>query len=91
MAKAKKPLESIVFFGTPEFALPTLAALHAAGRTPVLVVSQPARPAGRGKELKDPPVAEWARQHGVELVASRDRPSRGLVVTRTARLGAGRE
>lgn len=68
MAKAEKPIESIVFFGTPEFALPTLEALHEAGRTPVLVVSQPARPAGRGQELKDPPVAEWAREHGVELV-----------------------
>lgn len=68
MVKAKKPIESVVFFGTPEFALPTLTALHEAGRTPVLVVSQPARPAGRGKELKDPPVAEWAREHGVELV-----------------------
>jgi len=60
-------LERIVFFGTPEFALPTLAALHAAGRSPVLVVTQPARPVGRGRELREPPVAAWARARGLAV------------------------
>jgi len=53
-----------VFFGTPEFAVPTLAALVEASYAPLLVVTQPARPAGRGKKLQDPPVALWARRHG---------------------------
>ncbi len=61
-------LERIVFFGTPEFAVPTLAALCAAGRRPALIVSQPPRPAGRGKSLLEPPVARWGRRHGIEVV-----------------------
>jgi len=61
-------IEKIVFFGTPEFAVPSLEALHEAGRTPQLIVSQPPRPAGRGKQPQEPPVAEWARQHEVPLV-----------------------
>lgn len=58
----------LVFFGTPDFAVPTLEALDAAGRTPALVVTQPAKPAGRGKEVQEPPVAEWARERGIEVV-----------------------
>lgn len=57
-----------MFFGTPQFAVPTLEALDAAGRTPQLVVTQPAKPAGRGKELQEPPVAAWAREQGIEVV-----------------------
>lgn len=58
----------LVFFGTPDFAVPTLEALDAAGRTPVLVVTQPAKPAGRGREVQEPPVAEWARERDLEVV-----------------------
>jgi len=58
----------ILFFGSPEFAVPSLEALVGAGRTPVLVVSQPARPAGRGRKRVEPPVADWAREHGLEVV-----------------------
>lgn len=60
-------VERIVFFGTPEFAVPTLDALVAAERKPVLVVTRPARPAGRGREVQEPPVAEAARAHGLEV------------------------
>jgi methionyl-tRNA formyltransferase len=60
-------LDRILFFGTPDFAVPTLAALVAAGRPPVLVVTQPARPAGRGQRLQDSPVARWAREHGLPV------------------------
>lgn len=56
-----------VFFGTPEFAVPTLAALVEASYAPLLVVSQPARPAGRGRKLQDPPVARWARARGLPV------------------------
>lgn len=58
---------SIVFFGSPEFAVPSLEALVAAGRTPELVVSQPARPAGRGRRLRQPAVARAAREAGIEV------------------------
>ncbi len=60
-------IDRILFFGTPEFAVPTLAALVAAGRPPVRVVTQPSRPAGRGRHPQDPPVARWAREHGLEV------------------------
>jgi methionyl-tRNA formyltransferase len=55
----------LVFFGTPEFAVPSLEALARAGLSPLLVVSQPSRPAGRGHAAKDPPVAEAARRLGL--------------------------
>ncbi len=56
-----------IFFGTPEFAVSTLQALLETGNPPLLVVSQPARPVGRGRKLQDPPVARWAREHGLEV------------------------
>ena len=59
-----KPLR-IVFFGTPDFAVPTLRALHEAGHAIVLVVAQPSRPAGRGNRLRKPPVAEAAEALGL--------------------------
>ncbi|MBI1728836.1 MAG: methionyl-tRNA formyltransferase, partial [Candidatus Rokubacteria bacterium] len=47
----------VLFYGTPEFALPTLEALlerHAVSA----VVTQPDRPAGRGQRLQPPPVKD---------------------------------
>ncbi|HEX6864793.1 MAG TPA: methionyl-tRNA formyltransferase, partial [Thermoanaerobaculia bacterium] len=64
-------LERLVFFGTPEFAVPTLAALVEAGRTPLRVVTQPSKPAGRGQRMEDPPVARWAREHGLSVLQPR--------------------
>ncbi|MEM9406224.1 MAG: methionyl-tRNA formyltransferase [Acidobacteriota bacterium] len=60
-------IERIVFFGTPAFAVPTLQALVAAGRSPTLVVSQPARGRGRGRRVVQPPVAHYALDQGLEL------------------------
>lgn len=65
---ARRNLNRIAFFGTPEFAVPALDALEAAGRGPVVVVSQPARRAGRGGRLVEPPVARWAVGRGVDLL-----------------------
>lgn len=50
----------VVFFGTPQFAVPCLEALADSEFRPALVVTQPSRPAGRGRELRIPPVAERA-------------------------------
>ncbi|MEW6651204.1 MAG: methionyl-tRNA formyltransferase [Chloroflexota bacterium] len=53
--------------GSPEFALPALASL--AKEYPVVgVVTQPDRPAGRGKALKPPPVKELASNLGIETI-----------------------
>ena len=46
----------IIFMGTPEFAVPALRALHAAGHEVVCVYTQPPRAAGRGKQLRPTPV-----------------------------------
>jgi methionyl-tRNA formyltransferase len=78
-------LRPLVFFGTPDFALPTLEALCRAGREPVRVVTQPARPVGRGRRLQDPPVAEWAREQGLEVVQP-ERVRDPAFVTALARL-----
>lgn len=64
-------IERIGFLGTPEFALPSLEALLRAGRGPRLVVSRPARPAGRGRILTDPPVVVRARQAGCPVLQPR--------------------
>ena len=57
----------IVFFGSPDFALPSLDALAAAGHEVALVVSQPAKPVGRSGAPADPPVARRARELGLPV------------------------
>ena len=57
----------IIFAGTPEFAVPALAALIAAGHEVTLVLTQPDRPAGRGMKLKASPVKELALQHKITV------------------------
>jgi methionyl-tRNA formyltransferase len=57
----------IVFFGSPDFALPSLEALVAAGHELVFVVSQPAKPVGRSAEVADPPVARRARELAIPV------------------------
>ncbi|HEY0595710.1 methionyl-tRNA formyltransferase [Sphingopyxis sp.] len=57
----------IAFMGTPPFAVPTLAALHAAGHDIVAVYSQPPRPAQRGKKLQKSPVQVWAEEHDLPV------------------------
>lgn len=46
----------LVFLGTPEFAVPTLERIAAAGHQVVAAFTQPDRPKGRGNELAAPPV-----------------------------------
>ncbi len=57
----------IIFAGTPEFAVPALAALIAAGHQIVMVLTQPDRPAGRGMKLKASPVKVLAEQHDLHV------------------------
>ena len=58
---------NIIFAGTPEFAVPALAALITAGHKIVMVLTQPDRPAGRGMQLKASPVKQLAMQHGLNV------------------------
>ncbi|MBD3731785.1 MAG: methionyl-tRNA formyltransferase [Sphingopyxis sp.] len=57
----------IAFMGTPPFAVPTLAALHAAGHEIAAVYTQPPRPAQRGKKLQQSAVHDWADAHGLPV------------------------
>jgi methionyl-tRNA formyltransferase len=57
----------LVFLGSPSFAVPSLEAVWRAGHDVALVVTQPDRPAGRGRGLTAPPVADVAREHGLAV------------------------
>lgn len=57
----------IAFFGTPEFAVPSLQALLDGPDTLVGVVCQPDRPAGRGQRVQAPPVKQLALRHGLPV------------------------
>lgn len=57
----------IAFMGSPEFSVPTLEAILAAGHEIACVYSQPPRPAGRGKQLTRTAVHEAADRHGLEV------------------------
>jgi methionyl-tRNA formyltransferase len=64
----------IVFFGTPEFAVPSLEALLAEGAPVVGVVTQPDKPHGRSRSaLVPPPVKQAALRHGLPVLQP-DRP-----------------
>lgn len=59
----------VAFFGSPEFAVPCLEALAASEGVEVVgVFSQPDRPAGRGQQLRAPPVKVAAQAHGFEIL-----------------------
>jgi methionyl-tRNA formyltransferase len=57
----------IVYMGTPDFAVPALEQLAAAGHDIVAVYSQPPRPAGRGKALRPSPVHAKADGMGIAV------------------------
>lgn len=61
--------ERVIFMGTPEFAAPTLRALAMllpANR--LLVISQPDRPAGRGRRMQSPPVKVTAAELSLDVI-----------------------
>lgn len=57
----------LVFMGTPEFAVPTLQSVVAAGHDVLAVLTQPDRPAGRGRRLTAPPVKQAAVELGLPV------------------------
>lgn len=57
----------VIFMGTPEFAVPSLAALAAGAAAVVAVVTQPDRPSGRGQQLAMSPVKAFALAHGLPV------------------------
>jgi len=57
----------LAFMGTPDFSVPALRALHAAGHDIACVYSQPARPAGRGQKERPSPVQSAAEALGCQV------------------------
>jgi methionyl-tRNA formyltransferase len=57
----------LVFMGTPDFAVATLAELLAAGHEIACVYAQPPRPAGRGMAERPSPVAAFAVARGIQM------------------------
>lgn len=57
----------IAVAATPEVALPTLEALRVSSHELAFVISRADAPAGRGRELRESPVAQWAQRSGVEV------------------------
>jgi methionyl-tRNA formyltransferase len=64
---------NILYWGTPEYSVPTLLALHNAGHQIVGVVSQPDRRRGRGKQLL-PSAVKICAHPGHCVPSSRLRP-----------------
>jgi methionyl-tRNA formyltransferase len=58
----------IVFFGSPAAALPSLRGLIDAGHSVELVVTQPDRPAGRGRKLQPSAVKAFAVKRGISVI-----------------------
>ena len=58
----------IIFAGTPDFAVPSLRSLTESGHELVGVLTQPDRPAGRGRKLRPSPVKAFAISHGLAII-----------------------
>lgn len=69
---------SIIFFGTPEFAVPSLKALLAEGEEVCLVVTQPDRVSGRGHRLSHPPVKGVALEAGLNIIQPESLRGKGI-------------
>ena len=67
MVSSAAPLR-IVFFGTPEFAVPTLQALQDSRHPVVAVITQPDRARGRGQHSQKGPVKQLAEQYGLPIL-----------------------
>lgn len=81
------PALRVVFFGTPQFAVPTLELILASRHTVVAAVTQPDRPSGRGQRVSHGPVKATALAAGVPVLQPTTLKDEG-VVAQLAALGA---
>ena len=77
----------LVFLGTPQFAVPTLERIHAAGHEVAAVFTQPDRPKGRGGALAASPVKQTAVRLGIPVFQP-ERIRRPEVVDQLREMGA---
>ncbi len=61
-------MSRIIFAGTPDFARESLKKLVESGVRPVAVLTQPDRPAGRGKKIRESAVKQYALEQGLHLL-----------------------
>ncbi len=76
----------VLFWGTPDFAIPSLRALVGEGHEVVGVVTQPDRPSGRGRALRPPPVKLAALEEDVPVLQP-ERPRGDAFLEELRRLG----
>ncbi len=76
----------VVFFGTPDFAVPSLEALAGEGFDVLAVVTQPDRPRGRSRSQLGPPPVKLAAQAEEIPVLQPERPTEPAFVTRLREL-----
>ena len=62
----------VLFWGTPDFAVPSLRALQEEGHLVVAVVTQPDRPAGRGRAVRPGPIKQEAIAEGIPVLQPDD-------------------
>jgi len=60
--------KKIIFWGTPDFAVPSLDTLNNLGMVS-LVITQPDRPAGRGKQVLSSPIKNYALENNINILA----------------------
>ena len=77
-------MSRLLFAGTPDFALASLKALVESGRSPVAVLTQPDRPAGRGKKLRASPVKEYALEREIPVLQPATLRDEAIVAELTA-------
>jgi methionyl-tRNA formyltransferase len=58
----------ILFWGTPDFGVPSLRAMQEEGHAVVAVVTQPDRPAGRGRAVRPGPIRQIAEEEGIPIL-----------------------
>ncbi|MEE8487243.1 MAG: methionyl-tRNA formyltransferase [Gemmatimonadota bacterium] len=71
----------VLFWGTPDFAVPSLRALQEEGHLVIAVVTQPDRPAGRGRTVRAGPVKQEANDEGIPVLQPDDPNAPEFVAT----------
>lgn len=62
----------IIFFGTPDFAIPSLQIILDNGHEVIAVVTAPDKPRGRGKQVSFTPIKEFAIEHSIKVLQPED-------------------
>ena len=69
----------IIFYGTPEFAVPSLDILVKNNFHVIAVVTSPDKPAGRGQKISASPVKEYALAHGLKILQPSNMKDEGFI------------